>query len=817
MTSSGDQLALPGMPRPRRRARSAQGVEIADERHVVSVIVDVSTPHLDRPFDYLVPAKLSEQIEPGVRVRVRFNGRDIDALVTARSDETDFVGELQPVRRVVSPVVVAPENTRAFCAQVGAYYATSVADVLTAAIPPRHARTEAAVLRAAPGPWAGGGGTVGGDDGAVGASVNSAGGAAAGVTAEIAAETQREAADSFRTIWHDYTGGSAFLSRLAAGQTLRAAWTALPHAQHPDAPWARGIASLVAMVGGLGRGVIVVLPDDRDVNYLCAALGAEGLTEWTPDWPGHYVRLQASQGVAARYGAYIAAVADKTRIVIGTRAAAYVPVADLSIVVCWDDQDASHRAERTPRTSTATLLELRSELEDVSVLLAGPSRSLEVQRLVESGWARAIEADRATVRHRAPRVRALTDVDREVEGGAGASRIPPQAWRVLRDGLANGPVLVQVPRKGYVLALACAKCRSMAHCRQCSGPLQLTADWRAPQARTSDVGDHDAGVRASGDYVRAVGDGARTAVDSAHEQSRGASDAQRIPGSSAQCGWCGALAGHWRCPECGDTHLRSVRVGSQRTAEELGRAFPKVPVRVSGLGTAAGVLDEVPDRPCLVVSTPGAEPRAAGGYAAAALLDADVLVAAPHVDAEVMAVHHWFVAGGLVRSADAGGQVVIVGDAPSATTQALVRWDPAGYAERELGERSEAGLPPAVRVAVIIGESLAVGNLLRTLQLPPGAEVLGPAPWHAPRPRASAGARGVQDSPRDRAGARSPRPISQVEAPVALEIDHHVRAIVKAPRSRGRELAIALRAARSTASAARQLGSVHIELDPADL
>ena len=45
---------------------------------VARVAVDVALAHLDRPFDYRVPAHLDEVAAPGVRVRVRFAGRLVD-------------------------------------------------------------------------------------------------------------------------------------------------------------------------------------------------------------------------------------------------------------------------------------------------------------------------------------------------------------------------------------------------------------------------------------------------------------------------------------------------------------------------------------------------------------------------------------------------------------------------------------------------------------------------------------------------------------------------------------------------------------------
>ena len=51
---------------------------------VARVAVDVALPHLDRPFDYLVPEPLSAAAQPGTRVRVRFSGTLVDGWVLER-------------------------------------------------------------------------------------------------------------------------------------------------------------------------------------------------------------------------------------------------------------------------------------------------------------------------------------------------------------------------------------------------------------------------------------------------------------------------------------------------------------------------------------------------------------------------------------------------------------------------------------------------------------------------------------------------------------------------------------------------------------
>ncbi len=115
---------------------------------------------------------------------------------------------------------------------------------------------------------------------------------------------------------------------------------------------------------------------------------------------------------------------------------------------------------------------------------------------------------------------------------------------------------------------------------------------------------------------------------------------------------CGRPAADHRCPECGDTRMRAAVVGARRTAEELGRAFPGVVVRTSG---GDNVLDIVSDKPALIVSTPGAEPVAEGGYSAALLLDTWLLLARPDLRAPEEAVRRWFNAAALGPRLDRRG------------------------------------------------------------------------------------------------------------------------------------------------------------------
>src|SRR6185312_1483156 len=118
------------------------------------------------------------------------------------------------------------------------------------------------------------------------------------------------------------------------------------------------------------------------------------------------------------------------------------------------------------------------------------------------------------------------------------------------------------------------------------------------------------------------------------------------PGQPLRCGWCG-LNLEQTCVTCGNAGLRALVTGARRTAEELGRAFPGVTVHTS---SGANVLRRVGAEPALVIATPGAEPPAPGGYAAAVLLHGR-----PSLRAAEEALRRWMNASALVRPGMAGG------------------------------------------------------------------------------------------------------------------------------------------------------------------
>lgn len=606
-------MSLGGTARPSRSKRKPVVTAMAERAPIARVRIDSPVPHLDRDFDYLIPAALDDLVQVGSRIRVRFAGRLVDAFVTARADEAAVEGKLRAIERVIGAEPVLTPATIALVEAVADRYAGTFSDVVRAAVPPRHARAEAREVSVCD--W---------------------------VCAPVEPTT-----------WSDYTYGSVLLNRLRSGEPTRAVWSSAPASSWPDdlADLARTV--LQDPIGG----VLIVVPD---------AVAVERVTQALSDASDALAVLTAEAGPERRYGQFLKVLRGGARVVVGTRASVFAPVRDLRLIIVWDDGDDALCDPHAPYWDARDVAALRSHLEECHLIVGSPARSVVAQQWCDSGWARSVTATKATISARGPRVTGVLETDIARDEAAAVARMPHRAWEAARAGLRKGAVLIQVGRRGYLPALACQQCRMPARC-SCGGPLQLATGSSLPQ-----------------------------------------------------CGWCGTIAGSWECANCGGRKVRASAVGAERTVEEIGRAFPDVPIISSHGGHRLTSVDAVPS---IVVSTTGAEPYCPGGYAAVIILDARSALQRVGLDASEEAVRRWMTAAALAAPR---GDVVIAADNSLPQVQAVVRWDPAGWAQRELVERTQIGLPPAVRMAALVGDAADIAEVEGEVRIP--HRLLGPVP-----------------------------------------------------------------------------------------
>lgn len=642
------------------------------------VIADVPLLHVDRTFDYAIPETLLSQVHVGSRVGISFGGRKAIGFVSAIVETTERPEKVTEIESVIDAIAVVKPEIFKLSRTIADRYIATQGDVLGSAVPPRQARTEAKVLGHLP----------------VGASP---------FTKD----------HEYNSCWNFYSNAKTFLNRIENRELARSACVV-----GPGHNTFQMVCDAVVAARKSGAGVIVALPDAKEVErFLASALDIFSKDE--------IAVFGSEQKPSERYANFLNVLRGDVQIAIGTRSVVLAPVLDLGLAVIVEDGDDSFAEQQNPAWHAREILALRSLQEQTSFFAISTSRSVEVQHMLQRDWLVDLVCDRNYVRSQSPKIYATSDSDLAKDPVARHARLPQLVFNTIRLGLKTGPVLVQVPRRGYQLHVSCSQCREAVFCKECHGGISKQSE-NAPLV----------------------------------------------------CMRCGHKELEWKCQWCGSKTVRSTMVGDARTAEELGRAFPQVPVKTSG---KKSILESITNEPALVICTPGAEPIVEDGfYSAAVILDAELTLRRIDLRAEEEAFRRWNYVVSLVAPED--GRVVVVADEGKPLMQSLIRHDSIGFAQRELDLRASANMPPAQGLIEIrCDEGLWLAEL-ENVKLPPQARVLGPVKTHESNPAI----------PNERVLITYPRSI-------APEVAKEIRTVI----------------ARRTASKAK--GKFHAKVDPITL
>ena len=405
-----------------------------------------------------------------------------------------------------------------------------------------------------------------------------------------------------------------------------------------DVPTALDLPQVVAEVAAVAASsssVIVVTPDARDVTRVVDALRTHDITA---------IEMRASDGPSVRQRAFTTVAHAARCVVVGTRSSVFAPVQMPGVCIVMGDGHDALVEPQSPGWHAREVALLRTQVQGWSMLAVAHHRSIEMQHLVHSGTVKSLEWSREQWRALSVQCASVPERYDDADPLLQRLRIPPSVFTAVREGLRTGPVLLSVAHRGYVTGVRCASCREIARCTTCAGPVGVAAEGEQPRCRICGTAD-------------------------------------------------------WTCPWCGSTRVLFRTLGIERTREEVGRAFPGIPIRIID---AEHPLDAIPDTAQLLLCTPGMEP--AGRLRLAVVLDVDTVLGRHDLAAPAEAVRRWHEVAATVRS---DGRMMIVGSQTAAAVQALVRNDPVGFAERDLADRATAGLPPSVHAAVV---QAPVGN-----------------------------------------------------------------------------------------------------------
>ena len=411
------------------------------------------------------------------------------------------------------------------------------------------------------------------------------------------------------------------------------------------------------------------------------ALTPQLATQVAARFPAHSVAvLHSDLADGDRAAHWLAAVEGRARVVIGTRLAVLAPLPALAAIVVDEEHDASYKQQEGVRYSARDVAIVCASQRKVPIVLGSATPSLETWFSARRGRYRLLALPERVGGARLP---ALERVD--LRGKTLRCELAPASIDAIAEALGRGEqALVFINRRGYAPVLACEGCGWLSRCSECSAFRVL----------------HRVGAARGPSKYRLV------------------------------CHHCSAEQAVPRvCPDCGNVDLEPLGRGTQRLEEGLAELFPGR--RIARLdrdvartrGAAQKVIDaaHAGDVDILVGTQMLAKGHDFRRLTLVVAVDSDGgLFSSDFRAPERMFATLMQVAGRAGRDPDeaqvARSRVIVQTRFPDHPLFGyLARHDYAGFADQQLAERREVGLPPYRFQALLRAEAPVLVDALAFL------------------------------------------------------------------------------------------------------
>ena len=379
---------------------------------------------------------------------------------------------------------------------------------------------------------------------------------------------------------------------------------------------------------------------------------------------------------AERAAHWLAAVEGRARLVVGTRLAVLTPLPGLAAIVVDEEHDASFKQQEGVRYSARDMAVALAARRDIPVVLGSATPSLESWRAAQTGRYRLLSLPDRVHAGAWPRLRRIDPRRQAMVHG-----LAPDTRQAISDALARGEqALVFMNRRGFAPVLHCEACGWLSACEHCAAFRVLHRD----------------------------GGGA------------GAPARYRL-----QCHHCGGQSRVPRaCPGCGNVDLGPLGRGTQRLEDGLRELYPQARIArldrdVARHRGAAGEVIAAAHRGEVDILV-GTQMLAKGHdfqrLSCVVVVDADSgLFSADFRAPERLFALLMQVAGRAGRAGLASEVLIQTRFGQHPLFDALARHDFAAFADAQLAERHQAGLPPFMHQALMRVEARQLDTALAFL------------------------------------------------------------------------------------------------------
>ncbi len=416
---------------------------------------------------------------------------------------------------------------------------------------------------------------------------------------------------------------------------------------------------LQAAMRVLSRGgtVLFLVPEINLTPQFAAALG-QRLCDVVA--PHEVVVMHSGLTDGQRTAGWVATLDSRARVVLGTRLAVFAPLVKIDLIVVDEEHDTSYKQQDGLRYSARDLAVWRARQHDAPVILGSATPSLESWWHAKRSNYQCLRLSSRALTVPLPEVRLVDTRRLKLEQG-----VSPQMIKAMQQTLDSGQqVLVYLNRRGYAPVLHCGSCGWVSHCDHCSVFTVL----------------------------------------------------HKTPGKMRlHCHHCGAQRAVPRaCPECGDQDLQPMGRGTQRLEEYLQSLFPERRiVRIDAdstrlKGSAQKLFDHVHtgEVDILVGTQMVSKGHDFVNLGLVVVLNPDAALFSQDFRAPERLFAQLVQVAGRAGRHTGHGLVIVQTDYPEQPVyRALLKHDYEGFADAQLAEREQAGLPPLSYQALLTAQA----------------------------------------------------------------------------------------------------------------
>jgi len=631
---------------------------------------------IDHPFDFAIGDDLKEATAVGKRVIVRFHGREKAGIVQSLAERSNHPGELEPVLRVEPDPSFTPDLL-AICLDTAAHYLSPAGPFVNRLLPRSASARKERYLQ------------VAGNLDKIATNIESRAVRAPRQAEVLRFLLARHAPCTETDLRERLHTPNSVINRLVDLGLIEEAQVRSTFTQTTSP---EGVRAMEAKMPGKDHALL--FSRSRMGEYLKAIeetlASGESVLLLAPEIliaRGIFANLQPSVSVpVALYHSGVAegekgrvwndVLHSRSRVVVGTRSALFLPFSELGLVIIDEEQDRSYKQdEMIPHYHARDMVARRT---DTQAIFGSAAPSIET-------FYRAQQGTMQLIRQPAQQIKtSVRVIDTKKEKGA----LTESLLAGIVETLAVGKrVLIGVNARGYFQTVLCKQCGRPLRCPRCGA--NLTYDVQSAQL---------------------------------------------------VCRVCGSPQPRLACPNCGSRSLRFVGIGSERVEEEMREHFPSIAIAridrtsLSSKGALALAEHAIEGAAQIIVGTPlAAKGPVIPDLGLAAAIGADAILARPDFRAAERTYQYLT---NLFSRLDEGGRALVQTSYPDhyAITAAINANYDLLYA-REIADREAMFYPPFSHLArIVLPHMRSADRLLRMLK-GYDVQIIGPAPHPRQRGR----------------------------------------------------------------------------------